>query len=44
MCYIEASKNVGDLATSEKSTNSEKLLLITQTLSERERSPNKLAL
>ena len=36
MFDIEASKNVRDLATSEKSTNSEKLFLITQPLSKRE--------
>ena len=36
MFDIKASKNVRDLATSEKSTNSEKLFLITQPLSERE--------
>ena len=43
MFDIETSKNVGDLATSEKSTNSEKLLSITQPLSERKRSLKKLA-
>ena len=44
MFDIEASKNVRDLATSEKSTkNSEKLLLI-QPLSESECSLNKLVL
>ena len=42
MFDIEASKDVGDLATSEKSKNSEKLLSITQPLSEREPSRKKL--
>ena len=43
MFVIEASKNVGDLATLEKSTNLEKLLTITQPLSKRDRSLKKLA-